>query len=52
MDRTTEGLAEIVMLHTSLLMGGRLDVLDRYHGWRLDIDKMTYEDIKWLKNMF
>lgn len=40
-----EGLAEIMMLHTSLLMGGRLDVLDRYRGWRLDIDNMTYEQL-------
>ncbi|KAI3443323.1 uncharacterized protein J3R85_000256 [Psidium guajava] len=40
-----EGLAEIMMLHTSLVMGGRLDALDRYRGWRLDIDNMTYEQL-------
>ncbi|KAF8025219.1 hypothetical protein BT93_F2150 [Corymbia citriodora subsp. variegata] len=39
------GPREIMMLHTSLLMGGRLDVLDRYRGWRLDIDNMTYEQL-------
>ncbi|KAK4409569.1 putative E3 ubiquitin-protein ligase HIP1 [Sesamum angolense] len=32
-----EGLAEIVMLQNSLLMGGRLDGLDRYRELRLDL---------------
>lgn len=26
-----------------MLAGGRLDVLDWYHGWRLDVDNMSYE---------
>lgn len=40
-----EGLAEIVMLQSSLLMGGRSDGLDRYRDLRLDIDNMSYEDL-------
>ncbi|KAL0396087.1 UNVERIFIED_CONTAM: putative E3 ubiquitin-protein ligase RHG1A [Sesamum calycinum] len=38
-----EGLAEIVMLQNSLLMGGRSDGLDRYRDLRLDVDNMSYE---------
>ncbi|PIN17883.1 hypothetical protein CDL12_09456 [Handroanthus impetiginosus] len=40
-----EGLAEIVMLQSSLLMGGRSDGLDRYRDLRLDVDNMTYEEL-------
>lgn len=40
-----EGLAEIVMLQSSLLMGGRSDGLDRYRDLRLDIDSMSYEEL-------
>ncbi|XP_051119740.1 uncharacterized protein LOC127243658 [Andrographis paniculata] len=39
------GLAEIVMLQNSLLMGGRLDGLDRYRDLRLDVDNMSYEEL-------
>lgn len=34
---------QIMMLHGGVLMGGRLDMSDRYRGWRLDIDSMSYE---------
>ncbi|KAJ6375830.1 hypothetical protein OIU77_000735 [Salix suchowensis] len=37
-----DGLAEIMMLQNSFIMGGRLD---RYSNWRLDIDHMTYEQL-------
>ncbi|KAL3512219.1 hypothetical protein ACH5RR_024936 [Cinchona calisaya] len=40
-----EGLAEIVMLQSNLLMGGRSGALDRYRDWRLDIDSMSYEEL-------
>ncbi|XP_011097006.1 uncharacterized protein LOC105176030 [Sesamum indicum] len=40
-----EGLAEIVMLQNSLLMGGRSDGLDRYRDLRLDVDNMSYEEL-------
>jgi hypothetical protein len=44
-----DGFAEIVMLQNSLLMGGRSDLHDRLHdrftGWRLDVDNMTYEEL-------
>ncbi|CAA2980445.1 E3 ubiquitin- ligase MBR2-like [Olea europaea subsp. europaea] len=40
-----EGLAEIVMLQSSLLMGGRSDGLDQYGDWRLDVDSMSYEEL-------
>lgn len=32
-----------MMLQSSLLMGGRLDVHDRFRDWRLDVDHMSYE---------
>lgn len=34
---------QIVMLQSSLLMGGRSDGLDRYRDLRLDVDSMSYE---------
>ncbi|KAI3463752.1 hypothetical protein Pfo_020415 [Paulownia fortunei] len=40
-----EGLAEIVMLQSNLLMGGRSDGLDRYRDLRLDVDNMSYEEL-------
>ncbi|KAL3640752.1 hypothetical protein CASFOL_015720 [Castilleja foliolosa] len=40
-----EGLAEIVMLQSSLLMGGRSNGLDRYRDLRLDVDNMSYEEL-------
>ncbi|KAK1372014.1 putative A-agglutinin anchorage subunit-like [Heracleum sosnowskyi] len=40
-----EGLAEIVMLQSSLLMGGRPNRLDRYRDLRLDVDNMSYEEL-------
>ncbi|KAK6154004.1 hypothetical protein DH2020_013643 [Rehmannia glutinosa] len=40
-----EGLAEIVMLQSSLMMGGRSDGLDRYRDLRLDVDNMSYEEL-------
>ncbi|WOH03387.1 hypothetical protein DCAR_0622784 [Daucus carota subsp. sativus] len=40
-----EGLAEIVMLQSSLLMGGRPSRLDRYRDLRLDVDSMSYEEL-------
>ncbi|KAK9278501.1 hypothetical protein L1049_028067 [Liquidambar formosana] len=43
--RSPEGLAEILMLQSSLLMGGRLDGHDRFREWRLDVDNMTYEEL-------
>ncbi|KAK1387950.1 E3 ubiquitin-protein like [Heracleum sosnowskyi] len=44
-NRSPEGLAEIVMLQSSLLMGGRSDGLDRYRDLRLDVDSMSYEEL-------
>lgn len=44
--RSPEGLAEIVMLQSSLLMGGGRSMgLDRYRDWRLDVDSMSYEEL-------
>ncbi|XP_015882798.2 uncharacterized protein LOC107418609 isoform X2 [Ziziphus jujuba] len=40
-----EGLAEIMMLQSSLLMGGRQDLHDRFRDWRLDVDNMSYEEL-------
>ncbi|EYU44114.1 hypothetical protein ABFS82_04G136400 [Erythranthe guttata] len=39
------GLAEIVMLQSNLMMGGRSDRLDRYRDLRLDVDNMSYEEL-------
>ncbi|XP_057952557.1 uncharacterized protein LOC131146788 [Malania oleifera] len=40
-----EGLAEIMLFQSSLLIGGRSDVHDRYREWRLDVDNMSYEEL-------
>ncbi|XAR67542.1 hypothetical protein NMG60_11002334 [Bertholletia excelsa] len=40
-----DGLAEIMMLQSTLLGGGRSDRLDRYRDWRLDVDSMSYEEL-------
>ncbi|KAL3529248.1 hypothetical protein ACH5RR_008570 [Cinchona calisaya] len=40
-----EGLAEIVMLQSNLMMGERSRGADRYREWRLDIDNMSYEEL-------
>ncbi|CAI9754562.1 unnamed protein product [Fraxinus pennsylvanica] len=37
--------AEIVMLQSSLLMGGESEQLDKYRDWRLDVDNMSYEEL-------
>ncbi|KDP35178.1 hypothetical protein JCGZ_10712 [Jatropha curcas] len=37
-----DGLAEIMLLQNSFMMGGRVD---RFHEWRLDIDDMSYEQL-------
>ncbi|XP_028057041.1 uncharacterized protein LOC114261031 isoform X2 [Camellia sinensis] len=42
--RSPDGLAEIMMLQSSLMMGGRSDGFDRYRDWRLDVDNMSYEE--------
>ncbi|XP_062117024.1 uncharacterized protein LOC133830924 isoform X2 [Humulus lupulus] len=40
-----EGLAEIMMLHSGLLMGNRVDIHDRFRDMRLDVDNMSYEEL-------
>lgn len=40
-----EGLAEIMMLQNGLLMGGRVDMHDRFRDMRLDVDNMSYEEL-------
>ncbi|XP_073291429.1 uncharacterized protein [Primulina huaijiensis] len=40
-----DGLAEIVMLQSSLLTEGSPDVLDLHRDMRLDIDSMSYEEL-------
>ncbi|KAF3781633.1 E3 ubiquitin-protein ligase [Nymphaea thermarum] len=42
--RTSGDLAELVMLQTSLLLGG-VDLCDQFRDWRLDVDSMTYEEL-------
>ncbi|KAM1129652.1 hypothetical protein ACFX13_040130 [Malus domestica] len=37
-----EGLAEIMLFQSSLMMGGRMD---RFRDWRLDVDSMSYEQL-------
>ncbi|KAK1269251.1 hypothetical protein QJS04_geneDACA018477 [Acorus gramineus] len=39
-----EGLSEIMMFQTRMLLGG-MDGYDRYRDWRLDIDDMSYEEL-------
>nr|CAD1823088.1 unnamed protein product [Ananas comosus var. bracteatus] len=36
-------LEEMMMFHTRVLLGG-IEVYDRYHDWRLDVDNMSYEN--------
>ncbi|KAL6973584.1 RING-type E3 ubiquitin transferase [Sarracenia purpurea var. burkii] len=43
--RSPDEFEEIMMLQQSLLMGGRPDGYDRYRNWRLDADKMSYEEL-------
>lgn len=40
-----EGIAEIMMFQNGILMGGRVDLHDRYREWRLDVDNMSYEEL-------
>ncbi|XP_073146825.1 uncharacterized protein [Henckelia pumila] len=40
-----DGLAEIVMLQSSLLTEGSPDVLDLHRDMRLDVDSMSYEEL-------
>ncbi|XP_073056404.1 uncharacterized protein [Primulina eburnea] len=41
----SEGLAEIVMLQTGLIVGGRPYGRDRFRDLRLDVDNMSYEEL-------
>ncbi|PSR84705.1 E3 ubiquitin-protein like [Actinidia chinensis var. chinensis] len=43
--RSPDGLAEIMMLQNSLMMGGRSNGFDRYRDWRLNVDNMSYEEL-------
>ncbi|XP_047328148.1 uncharacterized protein LOC124931669 [Impatiens glandulifera] len=43
--RSTQGLAEMMMLQGRLLMGARAGGLDQYRDWRLDVDRMSYEEL-------
>ncbi|GFS32367.1 RING/U-box superfamily protein [Actinidia rufa] len=43
--QSPDGLAEIMMLQNSLMVGGRSDGFDRYRDWRLDVDNMSYEEL-------
>ncbi|KAA8541291.1 hypothetical protein F0562_025254 [Nyssa sinensis] len=43
--RSPEGLAEMMLLQSNLLMGGRSDGFDRYRDWRIDVDNMSYEEL-------
>ncbi|KAL5726566.1 RING-type E3 ubiquitin transferase [Ranunculus cassubicifolius] len=43
--RSPGGLAEIMMFQSSLMMGGRLDGYDRHRDLRLDVDRMSYEEL-------
>ncbi|XP_038894454.1 E3 ubiquitin-protein ligase MBR2 isoform X2 [Benincasa hispida] len=40
-----DGLAEIMMFQSSLLMGGRFDLHDQFRELRLDVDNMSYEEL-------
>ncbi|KAK6921223.1 Zinc finger, RING-type [Dillenia turbinata] len=44
-QRSPEGLAEVMMLQSSMLLGGRPDGRDQYREWRLDVDNMSYEEL-------
>lgn len=43
--RSPGGLAEIMMFQSSLMMGGRSEGFDRHRDWRLDVDRMSYEEL-------
>lgn len=43
--RSPGGLAEIMMFQSSLMMGGRSEGYDRHREWRLDVDRMSYEEL-------
>ncbi|KAL9249171.1 putative E3 ubiquitin-protein ligase RHG1A [Drosera capensis] len=43
-NRSAEELAEIMMFQNGLL-GRRSGALDRFDGWRLDVDHMSYEEL-------
>ncbi|XP_058228320.1 uncharacterized protein LOC131336477 [Rhododendron vialii] len=40
-----EGLAEMMMLRSSIMMGERSGGFDRYRDWRLNVDNMSYEEL-------
>ncbi|XP_023519760.1 uncharacterized protein LOC111783108 isoform X1 [Cucurbita pepo subsp. pepo] len=40
-----DGLAEIMMFQSGLLMGGRFDIHDQFRELRLDVDNMSYEEL-------
>ncbi|OAY70594.1 E3 ubiquitin-protein ligase MBR2 [Ananas comosus] len=42
--RSPDELEEMMMFHTRVLLGG-IEVYDRYHDWRLDVDNMSYEEL-------
>ncbi|XP_020096168.1 uncharacterized protein LOC109715526 isoform X4 [Ananas comosus] len=41
-EESPEG-EKMMMFHTRVLLGG-IEVYDRYHDWRLDVDNMSYEN--------
>ncbi|KAG6486411.1 uncharacterized protein LOC122008854 [Zingiber officinale] len=43
--RTPDGLEEIMMFHTRVLLGGGMEMHDRFRDWRLDVDDMSYEEL-------
>ncbi|WOK92470.1 hypothetical protein Cni_G01161 [Canna indica] len=43
--RTPGGIEEIMMFQTRVLLGGGLDIYDRFRDWRLDVDNMSYEEL-------
>ncbi|URD74045.1 zinc finger, C3HC4 type, domain containing protein [Musa troglodytarum] len=43
--RAPGGLEELMMFQTRILLGGGLDVYDRFREWRLDVDNMSYEEL-------
>ncbi|XP_020096166.1 uncharacterized protein LOC109715526 isoform X2 [Ananas comosus] len=42
-EESPEG-EKMMMFHTRVLLGG-IEVYDRYHDWRLDVDNMSYEEL-------
>ncbi|XP_042379642.1 uncharacterized protein LOC121972091 isoform X1 [Zingiber officinale] len=43
--RTPGGLEEIMMFQTRVLLGGGMEIHDRFRDWRLDVDNMSYEEL-------